>query len=51
MAGSEFESTEDRLAAIRGLKFAILREKLQSVFQEWKRRLEECIGIGGDDLS
>jgi hypothetical protein len=48
MAGSEFESTEDLLATIRQLTNAISREELESVFQEWERRLEECIQIGGD---
>ena len=48
MAGSEFESTEDLLATIRLLTNAISREELESVFQEWERRLEECIQIGGD---
>jgi hypothetical protein len=51
MAGSEFESTTDLLAKIRWLTNAISREELESVFEEWERRLEECIGIGGDDVS
>jgi hypothetical protein len=51
MAGSEFESTEDLLATIRRLTNGISREELESVFQEWERRLEECIQIGGDYVS
>jgi hypothetical protein len=48
MAGSEFESTEDLLATIRRLRNATSREELESVFQEWERRLENCIQVGGD---
>jgi hypothetical protein len=51
MAGSEFESTEDLLTTIRLLTNAISREELESVFQEWEKRLEECPRIGGDDVS
>jgi hypothetical protein len=51
MAGSEFESTEDLLAMIRRLTNEISREEFESVFQEWERRLEECIRIGGEYIS
>jgi histone-lysine N-methyltransferase SETMAR len=51
MAGSEFESAEDFLGMIRWLANSILREELESVFQEWERRLEEGIRNGGDDVS
>jgi hypothetical protein len=51
MAGSEFESTEDLLATIRRLTNAISRGELESVFQEWERRLEKCIQVGGDYVS
>jgi hypothetical protein len=51
MAGSEFESTEDFLATIRRLTNACSREELESVFQEWERRLEECIRIDRDCVS
>jgi hypothetical protein len=51
MAGSEFESPENLLATIRRLINAISREEFESVFQEWERRLEECIRIGGDYVS
>jgi hypothetical protein len=51
MAGSEFESTEGFLARIRRLTNAIWREELESVFQEWERRLEEWIRIGGNYVS
>jgi hypothetical protein len=51
MAGSEFESPEDLLPTIRRLTNAISREELESVFQEWERRLEECMPIGGDYFS
>jgi hypothetical protein len=50
MAGSEFESTEDLLATIRRLTNGISREELESVFQEWERRLEECIQISRNDV-
>jgi hypothetical protein len=49
--GREFEFTEDLLATIRQLTSAISREELESVFQEWERRLEKCIRIGGDYVS
>jgi hypothetical protein len=51
MAGSEFESTEDLLATIRQLTNANSREELESVFQEWERRLEKCIQVGKDYVS
>jgi histone-lysine N-methyltransferase SETMAR len=51
MAGREFESTDNFLATIRRLATAISREELESVFQEWERRLEECIRIGGEYIS
>jgi hypothetical protein len=51
MAGSEFESTEDLVPTIKWLVNVISREELESVLQEWERRLEECIRIGGDDVS
>jgi hypothetical protein len=51
MAGSEFESTEDLLAMFRRLTNAISREELESVFQEWERRLEKCIQVRRDDVS
>jgi hypothetical protein len=50
MAGSDFEWREDLLAPIRRITNAISREELQSAFQEWERRLEECIWIGGDSV-
>jgi hypothetical protein len=51
MAGSEFESPEDLLATIRPLTNAISREEVETVFQEWERRLGECIQIGGEYVS
>jgi transposase len=51
MVGSEFESTEDLLATIRGLTNAISREERETVFQEWERRLGECIRIGREYVS
>jgi hypothetical protein len=51
MAGSEFESTEDLLATIRSLTNAISRDELESVFQEWERRLEKRIQVGEDYVS
>jgi histone-lysine N-methyltransferase SETMAR len=51
MTASEFESPEHLLATIRRLTNAISREELESVFQEWERRLEKCIRIGGDYVS
>jgi hypothetical protein len=51
MAGSEFESPEDLLARIRQLTNAISRKELESVCQEWERRLEECIRIAGEYVS
>jgi hypothetical protein len=50
MAGSKFESPEDLFAMIRRLTNAISREELEFVFQEWERRLEECMPIGRDDV-
>jgi hypothetical protein len=51
MAGNEFESPEDFFAPIRRLTNAISREELESVFQEWGKRLRECIRIGGEYVS
>jgi hypothetical protein len=51
MAGSEFESTQDLLATIRRVTNAISREELESIFQEWERRLKQRIRIRGDWVS
>jgi hypothetical protein len=46
--GKEFESADEILQAIARIVHSIPRCELDSVFEEWERRLERCITVDGD---
>jgi hypothetical protein len=48
LMGKSFGSDDDILAEINGLLKNIGREKLDSVFENWERRLPQCIAINGE---
>jgi histone-lysine N-methyltransferase SETMAR len=46
--GAEFEDEQELLDGVMGILNGITRDELESVFEEWLARLDECVQRGGD---
>jgi hypothetical protein len=51
LARQEFESTEELLLAIMAVTGSIGRAGLESVFDAWQRRLNECLQMKGEHIT